>query len=36
MGEKAREVLKLRFDKWPGLEFHGARITLDAGLREGD
>ena len=28
MGEKAREVLKLRFDKWPRSEFHGARDNL--------
>jgi len=32
MGEKAREVLKLQFDKRLRLEFHGARITSDAGL----
>ena len=32
MGEKTRETLKLRFDKRLRLEFHGARITSDAGL----
>jgi hypothetical protein len=32
MGEKTREVLKLQFDKRLRLEFHGARITSDAGL----
>ena len=32
MGENAREVLKLQFDKRLRLEFHGARITSDAGL----
>jgi len=32
MGEKTREALKLRFDKRLRLEFHGARITSDAGL----
>ena len=35
MGEKAREVLKLKFDKRLRLEFHEARITSDAGLRDG-
>ena len=32
MGEKAKEALKLQFDKRLRLEFHGARITTDAGL----
>jgi hypothetical protein len=32
MGEKIRKALKLRFDKRLRLEFHGARITSDAGL----
>ena len=32
MGEKTREALKLQFDKRLRLEFHGARITSDAGL----
>ena len=32
MGEKAQEALKLRFDRRLMLEFHGARITSDAGL----
>ena len=32
MCEKTRETLKLRFDKRLRLEFHGARITSDAGL----
>ena len=32
MGEKAREALKLQFDKRLRLEFHGARLTSDAGL----
>ena len=32
MGEKAKEGLKVQFDKRLRLEFHGARITSDAGL----
>jgi hypothetical protein len=32
MGEKTREALKLQFDKRLRLEFHGAKITSDAGL----
>jgi len=32
MGEKAQEALRLQFDKRLRLEFHGARITLDAFL----
>ncbi len=32
MVEKTREILKLQFDKRLMLEFHGARITSDAGL----
>jgi hypothetical protein len=32
MGEKAREALKLLFDKRLRLEFHGSTITSDAGL----
>ncbi len=32
MGEKTEETLKLQFDKRLRLEFHGARITSDAGL----
>ena len=32
MGEKAQEALKLQFDNRLRLEFHGARITSDAGL----
>ncbi len=35
MGEKTRETLKLQFDKRLRLEFRGARITSDAGLRDG-
>jgi hypothetical protein len=36
MGEEPKETLKLQFDKRLRLEFHGARITSDAGLRQGD
>jgi len=36
MGEKTREALKLQFDKWLRLEFQGARISSDAGPRDGD
>ena len=32
MGENTKEALKLQFDKRLRLEFHGARITSDAGL----
>ena len=32
MGEKAKEALRLQFDRRLSLEFHGARITTDAGL----
>jgi hypothetical protein len=32
MGEKAKEALRVRFDKRLRLEFHGARITSDGGL----
>jgi hypothetical protein len=32
MGEKAQEALKVQFDRRLRLEFHGARITSDAGL----
>ncbi len=32
MGEKAREAVKLQFDKRLRLEFHGARITSDTEL----
>jgi hypothetical protein len=32
MGEKSQGALKLQFDKRLRLEFHGARITSDAGL----
>ncbi|MDO9333440.1 MAG: hypothetical protein Q7T57_02825 [Dehalococcoidales bacterium] len=32
MGEKAKEALRVQFDKRLRLEFQGARITSDAGL----
>ena len=32
MGEKAKAVLKLQFDKRLRLEFHGVRITSGVGL----
>jgi hypothetical protein len=32
MGEKPRQALRFQFDRWLGLEFHGARVTSDAGL----
>ena len=32
MGEKTRETVKLQFDKRLRPEFHGVRITSDAGL----
>ncbi len=32
MGEKTQDALKLQFDRRLRLEFHGARITSDAGL----
>ena len=32
MGEKAKEALKLQFDKRLRLEFHGTRITSEGGL----
>ena len=32
MGEKTKEGLEVKFDKRLRLEFHGARITSDAGL----
>jgi hypothetical protein len=32
MGEKARETLRLQFGKRLRLDFHGARITSNAGL----
>jgi hypothetical protein len=32
MGEKAKEALRLQFDRRLRLEFHGARITSDGGL----
>jgi len=35
MGEKTQNALKLHFDRRLRLEFHGTRITLDAGLRDG-
>lgn len=33
MGEAKKEGLRLRFDRRLRLQFHGARITSDAGLR---
>ena len=35
MVEKTKELLKLQFDKRLRLEFHEARFTSDAGLRDG-
>ncbi len=32
MGESTKEALRVRFDARVRLEFHGARITSDAGL----
>ena len=32
MGETSQEVLKLQFERRLRLEFHGARLTLNAGL----
>ena len=32
MGEEAEDSLKLQFDKWLTLEFHGVSITSAAGL----
>ncbi len=32
MGEKAKEALRVQFDKRLRLEFQGARITSDGGL----
>ena len=32
MGEKAKEALRVQFDKRLRLEFHVARITSDGGL----
>ena len=35
MGEKANEALRLQFDRWLSLGFHGARIISDGALPEG-
>jgi len=32
MGERQRRALRLAFDRSVKLEFHGARVTSDAGL----
>ena len=32
MSEKTQEAMKLQFDRRLRLEFHGARVTSDAGL----